>query len=102
MATSRASVVSCARYTSPMPPAPICAVTSYEPNLVPEGIAITLQPSGNGESIQQRGHPQEKSEAKKPSLDKSAYRYVGINLQEWRTHGEDGRLPPVGSPCSTI
>src|SRR5207248_7155916 len=35
MATSRPSRVSRARYTSPMPPAPSCPVTSYGPNLVP-------------------------------------------------------------------
>src|SRR5437763_11724914 len=35
MATSRPRRVSRARYTSPMPPAPNCPVTSYGPNLVP-------------------------------------------------------------------
>ena len=35
MATWRFSLVSVARYTSPMPPAPICAVISYTPRRVP-------------------------------------------------------------------
>ena len=41
MATSRPSLLSRARYTSPIPPAPICARTSYEPRRVPEVKAIT-------------------------------------------------------------
>ena len=36
MATSRPSFVSRARNTSPMPPSPICASTSYAPRRVPE------------------------------------------------------------------
>src|SRR5712691_2897711 len=35
MATSRPSLVSCAWYTSPIPPAPMAAVISYDPSLVP-------------------------------------------------------------------
>ena len=34
-ATSRSSLVSRARYTSPMPPSPILAVTEYGPRAVP-------------------------------------------------------------------
>ena len=34
-ATSRSSFVSRARYTSPMPPSPILAVTAYGPRVVP-------------------------------------------------------------------
>jgi hypothetical protein len=35
MATARFRFVSVARYTSPIPPTPICAVTSYGPRRVP-------------------------------------------------------------------
>ena len=35
IATWRFRLVSLARYTSPMPPAPICAVISYTPRRVP-------------------------------------------------------------------
>src|SRR5215470_12015752 len=40
IATSRPSVVSRARYTSPMPPEPMGSTTAYEPNRVPEEIDI--------------------------------------------------------------
>src|SRR5215471_20096820 len=43
IATSRLSRVSCARYTSPMPPAPIRAVISCEPTRVPI-VSATLFP----------------------------------------------------------
>jgi hypothetical protein len=54
MATVRSRRVSRARYTSPMPPAPRGATTSYGPNLWPEGnpigakhyIADKKQPGG--------------------------------------------------------
>src|ERR671924_2367949 len=46
MATSRPSRVSRARYTSPMPPAPTCATTSYGPSLAP--MAITSGADGAG------------------------------------------------------
>ena len=45
MATMRSRRVSRALYTSPIPPAPICATTSYEPRRVPEVSAITFFPS---------------------------------------------------------
>ena len=38
---------------------------------MPEGIAITLPPYESGESIREQSHSQEKSEATKPSPDKS-------------------------------
>lgn len=64
--------------TSPILPAPICATTSYEQSLEPEGIPIRFPRTGSGESIQPRAHSQEKSEATKPSPDKSASRNVGM------------------------
>ncbi len=42
-ATSRSSFVSRARYTSPMPPSPILAVTAYGPRVVPGWRAISIQ-----------------------------------------------------------
>jgi len=41
MATARPRFVSVARYTSPIPPAPICSAISYAPILVP-GVSATL------------------------------------------------------------
>ena len=42
-ATSRPSLVSVARYTSPMPPAPIGATTSYAPRRLPgDRLRVTL------------------------------------------------------------
>ena len=43
---------------------------------MPAGIAITLPPYESGESIRERSHSQEKSESRKPSPDKVAYRRV--------------------------
>src|SRR6516164_8548816 len=45
MATSRPSLVSRARYTSPIPPAPIGATISYGPSLSPteSGIGVIYQ-----------------------------------------------------------
>jgi hypothetical protein len=40
MATSRPSLVSRAGYTSPIPPSPIWATTSYVPSLVPAASVI--------------------------------------------------------------
>src|SRR5262245_25776415 len=40
MATVRSSLVSLARYTSPIPPAPSCETISYGPSFVPAVIAI--------------------------------------------------------------
>jgi hypothetical protein len=45
IATWRFSFVSVARYTSPMPPAPIWAVTSYEPRRVPGVRATRVEPA---------------------------------------------------------
>src|SRR5678815_228787 len=53
IATSRPSFVSRARYTSPMPPAPSGAPSSYWPNRVPGWIGMTRQHSS--ESIPRGG-----------------------------------------------
>jgi len=45
---------------------------------MPEGIAITLPPCENGESIRDQSHSREKSESRKPSPGMSAYRHVGL------------------------
>src|ERR1700730_10790887 len=60
-----------------MPPAPICAVTSYEPRRVREGIAIRFHSTRSVESIQPRGHSQEQPETiAEPSPRKSSCRNV--------------------------
>ena len=43
IATSRPSLVSRARYTSPMPPAPSGATTSYEPSELPASIPMDCE-----------------------------------------------------------
>ena len=54
MATVRSSRVSRARYTSPMPPAPIAAWISYGPSIVPEdkGMGGNYSPERKGEALQ--------------------------------------------------